>query len=132
MAEKMGSGSEYFKLITNKTMKKSNLISYIILTVLFVVTYITDSYSQSNSLSWSMVTAYNSYLMRDVHRQYADRKIELSKAFTSKEAMIAYRDDCVRRYKTIVGDFPEKGDLNAKIIGTSKQDIFLKVKARFL
>jgi hypothetical protein len=71
-----------------------------------------------------MNTAYNHYLMRYVHQQYADRENEISKAFLSKDAMIEYRDDCIRRYKKIIGNFPDKGILNAKIVGTSKHDGF--------
>ena len=106
-------------------MKKATLTNCLLFTILFFAGGITDGYSQSNNaLSWSMNTAYNSYLMRDVHQQYADREMEISKAFGSKEAILAYRDDCVRRYKKIVGDFSEKGDLNAKVVGTSNQDGF--------
>jgi cephalosporin-C deacetylase-like acetyl esterase len=113
--------------------KKSNLTNYFILMIMINLSVITDGLSQSsnNALPWTMNTAYNSYLMRDVHRQYADRKAELSKAIASKEAMTAYRDDCIRRYKTIIGDFPEKGELNATIAGSSKQDGFRVEKIIF-
>jgi dienelactone hydrolase len=83
-------------------------------------------YAQSNynALPWRMNTAYNKYLMRDVHQQYAQRKERLAQAFDSKEAMISYRDDLKRRYQSIIGDFPEKTGLNAKVLGVSEQDGF--------
>jgi dienelactone hydrolase len=77
-----------------------------------------------NALSWSMNTSYNHYLMRCVHQQYADRENEILKAFVSKDAMTEYRDNCIQRYKGIIGDFPDKGSLNAKIVGTSEYDGF--------
>jgi cephalosporin-C deacetylase-like acetyl esterase len=131
MAEKMGTWPECFRQIANRMMKKANLTYFLLLTVLFIVAIITESYSQSNALPWSMATAYNNYLLRDVHQQYADRRVEISKAFASKEGMIAYRDDCIRRYQKIIGDLPVKGDLNAKILGTSKQDGFKVEKIIF-
>lgn len=73
-----------------------------------------------NALSWSQNTAYNSYLMRDVHQQFLNRQAELSKAYTSKAEMQKYIDGCIARYKAIAGSFPERGNLNAKILGSVK------------
>jgi hypothetical protein len=112
-------------------MKKANLTYFLFFSVLFVGAIISESYGQSNALPWTMATAYNNYLLRDVHQQYADRRVEISKAFASKEGIIAYRDDCIRRYKKIIGDLPEKGDLNAKVLGTSNQDGFKVEKIIF-
>lgn len=107
-------------------MKKATLTNCLLLMILIIIGDIIDGYSQfnNNALSWSTNTAYNNYLMRDVHKQYADREKEISKASVSKVAMIGYRDDCIRRYKKIIGDFPEKGSLNAKIVGISSHDGF--------
>jgi cephalosporin-C deacetylase-like acetyl esterase len=77
-----------------------------------------------NALSWRMNTAYNKYLMRDVHQQYAQRKERLTRAFSSKEAMIGYREDLKQRYRSIVGDFPKKAELNAKVLDVLEQDGF--------
>lgn len=84
-----------------------------------------------NALTWRNNTAYNSYLMRDVHQQYADRKAEIMQAFSSKESMVKYQDECVRRYRKIIGDIPGKSDLNAKVIGTSQQEGFRVEKIIF-
>ena len=73
-----------------------------------------------NALSWSQNTAYNSYLMRDVHQQFLNRQAELSKAYTSKAEMQKYIDGCIARYKAIAGSFPERGNLNAKVLGSVK------------
>jgi cephalosporin-C deacetylase-like acetyl esterase len=77
-----------------------------------------------NALTWKQSLAYNSYLMRDVHQQYADRRDDLAKAVQSKKAMFQYRDELRKRYKTILGDFPEKQSLNAKVLKTSQEKGF--------
>jgi hypothetical protein len=107
-------------------MKKASLTNCFLFMLFLIVGDVIDGYSQfnNNALSWSTNNAYNSYLMRDVHQQYTDREKEFSEALGSKVAITGYRDGCILRYKKIIGDFPEKGDLNAKIVGTSKYDGF--------
>ncbi len=75
------------------------------------------SQNEFRALTWSQSNAYNSYLMRDVHQQFADRQTAIRKAFTSSGEMQKYLEGCRERYKKIVGDFPEKGDLNPQIVG---------------
>lgn len=72
------------------------------------------------ALSWTQTTAYNSYLMRDVHQQFLNRQNELSEAYTSKAGMQKYVNGCIARYKAIAGDFPERGALNAQVLGSVK------------
>ncbi|WP_217447755.1 alpha/beta hydrolase family protein [Maribellus comscasis] len=103
-------------------MKKTKPIT--ILCILFVFHFGLNAQISYNALPWRMSTAYNNYLLRDVHQQYADRKIEIEKAFASKEKMIAYRDDCIQRYKKIMGGLPEKGNLNARFTGSSAYEGF--------
>ena len=73
-----------------------------------------------NALKWNQNTAYHSYLMRDVHQQFLDRKIDLEKAVTSKKAAQKYLSECIQRYESIIGEFPERGELNARVVGTVK------------
>jgi cephalosporin-C deacetylase-like acetyl esterase len=77
-----------------------------------------------NALSWREATAYNSYLMRSVHQQYADRKTNLEQAFTSKKKMLEYKDACRHRYLSILGTFPEKTDLKARVTASNQQTGF--------
>ncbi len=86
---------------------------------LFLLSGIGGAVAQNEfrALPWSQSTAYNSYLMRDVHQQYADRQTAIHKAFTSAAEMQKYLDGCKERYLKIVGDFPEKGDLKAQVVG---------------
>lgn len=97
-----------------------NLYKYIIILILLVPTgsqFKLHSQSTGNALSWSMNTAYNHYLMRIVHEQYDVREQEIGDAYGSKTAMIAYIDKCRESYKKIIGEFPEKSDLNAQVVG---------------
>ena len=72
------------------------------------------------ALGWSQNTAYHSYLMREVHQQYLERQIELSGAYASEEGVREYIDGCIARYKRIAGEFPERGALNARVVGKLK------------
>jgi len=84
-----------------------------------------------NALSWKQNLAYNSYLLRDVHQQYADRGVELNKALQTKEGILGYRDELKKRYKKILGNFPEKQNLNPKVLGSSQQKGFRVEKIIF-
>ncbi len=77
-----------------------------------------------NALSWRMNTAYNAYLLREVHTQYAQRQQELADALASRQAMEKYRDDRRERYRAILGDLPQKSPLNPHVTGTSQQKGF--------
>lgn len=99
-------------------MKIKSVLAF---TLLLFAVQLSLAQGNYNALTWRMNTAYNNYLLRDVHQQYADRKAELGKAFQSKEAMENYRDERIRRYKSIIGDLPGKSGLNAKVLGTSHQ-----------
>ena len=78
----------------------------------------------SNALPWRMPTAFNAYLLRDVHAQYAEREKELPKALASRRAMLKYRDDRRERYRMIMGELPQKTELHARVTGTSQQKGF--------
>lgn len=77
-----------------------------------------------NALSWKEVTAYNSYLMRRAHQQYADRKTELENALKSRKTILEYIQECNLRYKDILGEIPEKTDLKARVTGTNQLNDF--------
>ncbi|MEI6276300.1 MAG: acetylxylan esterase [Prolixibacteraceae bacterium] len=78
----------------------------------------------NNALPWRNNIAYNSYLMREVHRQYQLRQSELTKALHSGKEMISYRDGARERYRDILGSFPEKTSLNAKVLKHTQQKGF--------
>jgi dienelactone hydrolase len=81
--------------------------------------------SQSgNALPWRLNTAYNAYLMRQVHQQYAERQQALSTAFQSKENMLRYCNVCREKYRSIIGELPKETPLNAQIQGFRQFDGF--------
>lgn len=91
---------------------------------LLVFTFKTTAQTNSNALSWQMNTAYYNYLLRNVHQQYDNRNIEFSEALKSKEALLEYRDNCIIKYKKVIGDFPTKSNLNAQVVGITHFDGF--------
>ena len=46
---------------------------------IWVGTVVVSAQGEFKALPWSQSTAYNSYLMRDVHRQFASRQSAFSK-----------------------------------------------------
>ncbi|UOQ68925.1 alpha/beta hydrolase family protein [Hymenobacter volaticus] len=78
----------------------------------------------SAALAWKNNTAYNSYLMRTVHQQYADRLMEVREAVSSQKAMLRYQQTRRARYQGILGDLPPKMALNARVVGSLAQAEF--------
>lgn len=99
-------------------MNKKLLIIGFIFSVWVMKTVAQTDY---DALPWKMSTTYNSYLMRDVHQQFADRREELARALTSPKEMQRYQDACRKRYRGIMGDFPKEGPLNAWVVDTLRQ-----------
>ena len=54
---------------------------------IWVGTVVVSAQGEFKALPWSQSTAYNSYLMRDVHRQFASRQLAIQQAFTSPAGM---------------------------------------------
>ena len=78
----------------------------------------------ASALPWKNSLAYNSYLMRTVHQQYADRLSEVAEATSSKKAMLRYQENRRARYRSLLGDLPKKTPLNARVMGTAPQKGF--------
>ncbi len=83
-----------------------------------------EAQQNTNALSWRISSAYNKYLLREVHQQYADRQEKFTEALSSKENFLDYQQDIIARYKKIVGEFPPIGDLNGQIVGVSQKEGF--------
>ena len=66
---------------------------------IWVGTVVVSAQGEFKALPWSQSTAYNSYLMRDVHRQFASRQSAIQQAFTSPAGMQEYLEGCRERYK---------------------------------
>ncbi|TDE18408.1 alpha/beta hydrolase family protein [Dyadobacter psychrotolerans] len=92
--------------------------------VFLFVHQIVFAQENANALAWRNNIAYNTYLLREVHQQFDDRKKAFSSALSSKKAMEQYRDKSIERYRSIVGSFPAKSDLKVKITGTKNYQGF--------
>ena len=57
------------------------------------------------------------YLMEQVNKQYELRKAEIREAPNDQEKMSRRIQSLRRKYREIIGPFPEKTPLNAKITG---------------
>jgi len=77
--------------------------------------------TNSTALSWKNNTAYNAYLLRAMHQQYADRLAEINAALASPQAMRRYQQARKAGYERILGDLPARTPLNARVVGTSAQ-----------
>jgi cephalosporin-C deacetylase-like acetyl esterase len=73
---------------------------------------------QYKVFDWKSEQTLNTWLLQMVHTQYKERKKNFDQSLTSPTAFYSYRDACLKRYKTLLGAFPEKTSLNAKITGT--------------
>jgi len=96
-------------------MRHFKTFTFIILSI-----FLGQAQTNSDALSFKMNTAYNNHLLRDIHQQYSERKDELAEALKSKKTLLAYRDNCIKSYKEIFGDFPEKSTLNEKVVGITQ------------
>ncbi len=103
-----------------KLLLKKTFLFYILCLRVFSL----EAQQGNNALTWRNNTAYNSYLMREVHSQYQLRQTELATALGSEKEMQKYREEVRVRYQTILGSFPAKKSLNAKVLKHSQQNGF--------
>ncbi|MGV3538726.1 MAG: alpha/beta hydrolase family protein [Rufibacter sp.] len=75
-------------------------------------------------LTWKAQTTFNAYLVRELHQAYDTRKQKLEKAMQSKKRMEAYQAEVKKQYLAVLGQFPDKQPLNAKVTRQIKQKGF--------
>ncbi|WP_082161550.1 alpha/beta hydrolase family protein [Rufibacter radiotolerans] len=80
--------------------------------------------AQAQVLPFKAQTAYNAYLVRNLHQAYDARREKITQALGSPEAMKAYQAQVKKEYLRVLGPFPEKQPLNAKITKQQKQKGF--------
>lgn len=103
------------------------------------VSLLMNAQKDFNAIPWPMRTSYNSFLNRIVHKQYQDRISQIELALQSSEGLKEYQSQLQKKYKQMAGDFPAKGELNAKVVNTHRYDgfsieniIFESVSRRFV
>lgn len=107
-------------------MKRTSL-SLVFLTLAF------SALAQSGyqALRFRQPLAYHQYLMRQLHRQTAERNAALTQAWQSEEQMKAYVAAARQRLQDIVGPLPVRGDLKAQVTGRVEGPDFVVEKVVF-
>lgn len=110
----------------NKTKHTKSGWIYCTMIAVCMVAFSWEASAQNvfNSLSWNNTIAYNAHLIREVHRQNAERESAFQSALNSETSLMKYINDSKARYKTIIGHFPEKQELNAQVTGVIQGDGF--------
>ncbi len=67
-------------------------------------------------------TLLRDYLLREIHRQYDARRKRVQRALSSRESVLEYQEELRRAYQQLLGSFPEKTPLNAKVTGVIDVD----------
>ncbi len=83
------------------------------------------------ALKFKTATSFYNYEMLPVHAQNAERQQALDKACQSKAAMQAYVSRLRADFTRLAGTMPDRGKLNAKVVGTLKGPGFVVEKIVF-
>ena len=72
-------------------------------------------------LDWRAPTTLPTYLLQQVHQQYAPRRLALDAALASAAGTAAYRDSVRARFRRVLGPLPARTPLRARVVGTVPQ-----------
>jgi dienelactone hydrolase len=76
-------------------------------------------------IDWKAPATLPTYLLQQVHQQYAPRRAELAKALGSAAGTRAYRDSARARFRRVLGPLPARTTLRARVVGTVPQAGFI-------
>ena len=71
-----------------------------------------------NVLDWKAPATLSTYLLLQMHAQYAPRAGELNRAAQSTAGAAAYRDSVRARFRKVLGPLPARTPLRAQVTGT--------------
>ena len=96
---------------------------YLILPLILLVQGFSCLYAQENYsiLPWKANVSFNTWLIREVHKQYNQRDLLFTKALQSAKSIEEYSISCKKRYNEILGALPEKTPLNPVSLGVLDQ-----------
>ena len=80
------------------------------------------------ALKFKTATSLYNYEMLPVHAQNYERQQAFEKACQSKEAMQQYVSQLRSRFSQLAGEMPQRGKLNAKVVGSLKGNGFIVEK----
>ncbi len=72
-------------------------------------------------LDWKAPATLPTYLLQQVHQQYAPRRAALDAALTSAAGTAAYRDSARARFRRVLGPLPARTPLRARVVGRVAQ-----------
>ncbi|RZL53674.1 MAG: hypothetical protein EOO93_20730 [Pedobacter sp.] len=90
--------------------------------VLFLLITSAWAQKQANTLDWKTDVSLNTYLVQQMKAQYEARTIEFNKALTTQANTLAYIKSVRQKFKSVIGELPQKANLNAKITGVIQKD----------
>lgn len=73
-------------------------------------------------MDWKTDATLNTYLLQQMHNQYAARQIVFQKALRSPADAAAYSAGIRRRFRSLLGTMPGRSPLNAAITGRIQRD----------
>lgn len=76
-------------------------------------------------IDWKAPATLPTYLLQQVHAQYAPRRAALDKALGSAAGTRAYRDSARARFRRVLGPLPARTPLRARVVGTVPQAGFV-------
>jgi dienelactone hydrolase len=72
-------------------------------------------------IDWKAPATLPTYLLQQVHQQYAPRRLALDAALASAAGTQAYRDSARARFKRVLGPLPARTTLRARVVGSVPQ-----------
>jgi dienelactone hydrolase len=78
----------------------------------------------ANVLDWKAPTTLSTYLLQQMHGQYAPRAAELNQAVQSAAGAVAYRDSVRARFRRVLGPPPARTPLRAQVTGKLAREGF--------
>ncbi|QKG53069.1 alpha/beta hydrolase family protein [Hymenobacter sp. BRD67] len=72
-------------------------------------------------IDWKAPATLPTYLLQQLHQQYAPRRAALDQALTSAAGTQAYRDSARARFRRVLGPLPARTPLRARVVGTIAQ-----------
>jgi dienelactone hydrolase len=78
----------------------------------------------ANVLDWKAPTTLSTYLLQQMHAQYAPRAAELDRAAQSATGAAAYRDSVRARFRRVLGPLPTRTPLRAQVTGQLAREGF--------
>ena len=89
----------------------------LIASVLLSLTFTGTAQDPYKVMDWKTETTLRSYLLQAMHLQYDERRISLDSALKTPEGLAGYREQCRKKYVSLLGDMPAKTPLNAQVTG---------------